>query len=73
MTEANKVHCKKCGEMKVRVEAGKFPGVPNKRYEDEHKNLWNGRTCPQCHLLKVKEGMKKLRFVRRLSAGAGEI
>lgn len=64
MVESDKVHCRKCGELKVRILDGKFPNSRDKRFRDESGNLWNGRTCPSCHKNKIHEGMKKLRFVR---------
>ncbi len=64
--ESNKRHCKICGQLRTRIEDGKFPNTKNKRYKDEEGKLWNGKTAPCCHGIKVKEGMKKLRFIRTL-------
>ena len=60
MTEENKRVCKKCGVLKLRILSGKFD-LYNKKWTDETGKLWNGSTCPQCHLEKTRENMKKLR------------
>lgn len=61
MAESNLSHCKLCGQLKVRTEAGKFPGSENKRFVDDNGDLWNGRKCPQCHKLNIRKGMNLLR------------
>ena len=52
--------------MRVRQEDGYFPNSKNKRYLDEEGKLWNGRVAPCCHGKKIKEGMKRLRWIKRL-------
>lgn len=67
LKESNFVHCKKCGELKERIHVGKYGNNnKDKKYEDKEGHPWNGLTCPACHKLKIKEGMKKLRFQRAL-------
>jgi hypothetical protein len=64
--ESNKLHCRVCGELKVRQEDGKYPNSKNKRYIDENGKLWVGKKCAQCVVLQSKENMRKLRFKRHL-------
>lgn len=63
MIEENKVHCKICKELKSRILAGKFDNV-NKKYTDETGKLWNGKSCPQCTVLKAREHMRLKRNVK---------
>lgn len=64
--EHSKIHCKVCGELKIRIERGKYPGSKNKRYVDEQDRAFNGKTCPDCHAKQAKENMRKHRFVQHL-------
>lgn len=66
MNESNLTHCKICGELRTRIEDGKFPNSKNKRYKDEEGKLWNGRVAPCCHGIKIKENMKRLRWQKKL-------
>lgn len=66
MLEANLCHCKKCGELKTRIEDGKYPNSKNKRYVDGSKKLWSGKVCPECQKNRTKENMKNMRFNRAL-------
>lgn len=52
--------CKKCNELKKRIQDGKFDGK-NKRWRDEEGSLWNGRVCGRCNLDRVKNLMKQKR------------
>lgn len=54
--------CKICGELKIRQHSGYFPGSKNKKYVDENGLLWNGKTCPQCVVVKARLTMRKNRF-----------
>ena len=60
MIEQNKRVCKICGATKDRILDGKFDKY-NKRWKDNTGLLWNGNTCPQCHVIKCKENMRKAR------------
>lgn len=43
------VKCIKCGEEKKRIFAYlSRDGRNNKKYHDEKRSVWNGRTCPDC-------------------------
>ncbi len=56
-------HCKVCGELKLRVRSGKYPNNKNPRFADNKGRLWNGATCPDCHVKKQKnlqKGRRKL-------------
>lgn len=68
-----KLHCKRCNELKTRnvkhiidhngiSVPDYYPGSKNKKYIDDNGKLWSGKSCPDCHRLRVKEGMKNLRF-----------
>lgn len=59
--EADKKQCKQCGQIKLRILAGRFPNLRNKKYEDEDGLLWNGHTCGRCHQEKMKLNMKSKR------------
>ena len=60
MNESNLRQCKKCGMLVERICVGKFDDR-NKKYTDKEGTLWNGSTCPKCHVIKSKENMRKKR------------
>lgn len=66
MIESNKTICKRCKELKIRIEDGKYPDSKNKRYKDETGKLWNGKVCSQCVVNLSKERMKSFRFNKKL-------
>lgn len=68
MEESNKTFCKKCKQLRTRIEDGFYPSSRNKRYKDEEGKLWNGRVAPCCHGKQVKENMRRLRDVKVLQA-----
>jgi hypothetical protein len=70
--ETNMRHCKKCGELRQRIDTGYFPDSRNKRYVDEHGKTWSGHTCPTCFKDKMKHGMKKMRFTRKIIGSVNE-
>lgn len=53
--------CRKCGEIKIRNQIGMYPNGRDKKYADEHGNLWSGRQCPECQKLKMRSHMKAKR------------
>jgi hypothetical protein len=57
MEEKNLSNCRKCGEIKLRVESGKYGASKNKRWRDECGNLWRGRICSVCHKEEMKDRM----------------
>lgn len=59
--ETNLTKCKKCGELKKRTQSGFF-NEKDKRWVDETGGLWNGKSCPTCTRIRVKEAMKKARI-----------
>ena len=59
--ESNVRICKKCNQLKNRIEAGKFPNGKDKKWADESGKLWNGSVCGGCTVIKAKETMKVLR------------
>lgn len=54
--------CKVCKQIKSRINSGTFDGV-NKKWVDEKGKQWSGRTCPDCHRIKTRENMQRLRKV----------
>lgn len=62
-TEANLVQCKVCQDLKVKIEAGKYPKGKTKKYVDEHNVQWNGKVCPECNRERVKKNMAVKRLV----------
>lgn len=59
--EINKRHCKFCGVLKDRIEAGKFPNGKDKKWRDESGKLWSGKVCGECNNNRSKETMRKSR------------
>lgn len=53
MNESNLRTCKICDEIKVRISDGKFPNNSTTRYKDDNGKQWMGRTCPDCHKIKI--------------------
>lgn len=47
--EKSIVMCRECGEMKERIQDGKYGVSKNKRWRDENGKLWRGKVCPACH------------------------
>jgi len=66
MIESNKRLCKRCGQLRTRTEAGRYPSSKNKRYVDEEGKLWNGKVAPCCHTPQIKSNMRQLRMERKL-------
>lgn len=61
--EKNSVVCKVCNQLKVKIEAGFYPGTKrNKKYVDESGKLWNGKKCPDCHKSIAKKVMQAYRL-----------
>lgn len=60
MQETDKKHCKKCNQMKTRIQDGTYDGK-NKKWRDEEGKLWNGRVCPTCQVAMTRENMQKMR------------
>jgi len=58
--ETRIITCKLCQAMKTAYLAGTFDGK-NKRWEDQDGKAWNGKTCPDCHVFKTKNAMRKKR------------
>lgn len=54
-------HCKKCGQEKIRKDAGYFGNGKDRRWVDENGKQWNGRCCPDCVRDKVKNYQKQKR------------
>ena len=53
--------CKVCQQSKMRIFDGLFPDGKNNIWIDESNRQWVGRTCPSCHLEKMKLHMKDKR------------
>lgn len=68
--EVNKRHCKKCGQLKDRIEAGKFPNGRDKKWRDESGKLWSGKICGLCNNTRTKEIMKKARDDRKANGNS---
>lgn len=60
--ESNQRKCKKCNEIKSRIEAGRFPNGKDKKWADENGKLWNGNVCGSCNVARAKEVMKVARL-----------
>lgn len=60
MTEINKTICKTCGQLKDRIEAGKF-NTKDRKWVDNEGKLWNGKVCGPCNSNRVKELMRNKR------------
>ncbi len=54
--------CKICGYLKLRVAAEAYPNGKDKKFVDENKRLWNGKVCPSCNGLRLKDVMQKKRL-----------
>lgn len=60
--EANLSKCSgPCGEIKPRIQNGKYPDGRNKKWVNEKGELWVGRRCPDCVKSSMKERMRKFR------------
>jgi hypothetical protein len=59
--EINKRLCKCCGQLRQRIEDGKYPNGKNKKWRDEDGKLWSGSVCGQCNNGRAKEVMRKAR------------
>lgn len=63
--EQNLRICKKCRQLKQRIEKGKFNETSkDKRFEDENGKLWNGSTCPSCNQERLKNKMQQVRSTK---------
>lgn len=54
LLEKNLRVCKECMTLKLRVVAGKFKNSKGNKYRDSEGKLWNGRTCPDCHKIRIR-------------------
>ena len=61
----SKIECNTCGKLVKRYFVGNFD-FRNKKYQDKHGRLFNGRCCPDCQAEKMKLHMR----VRRAISGA---
>lgn len=55
--EENEVICKVCGELRKKIEDGKYPKGKTKKYVDQFGVQWNGKVCPQCNRDRAKKTM----------------
>ena len=62
-TEASLVQCKVCQDLKVKIEAGKYPKGKTKKYVDQNNIQWNGKVCPECNRSRVKKNMSVKRLI----------
>lgn len=60
--EENEVICKVCGQLKKKIEAGKYPKGKTKKYVNEQGKLWNGKMCPDCNVARAKKTMQAVRM-----------
>jgi len=65
MNEMRKIQCKTCKIIKEAILDDKYPDNINKRWRDVKGNLFNGRVCPECHRVKMKEHIKKIRLAEK--------
>lgn len=60
--EGNITNCKICLKPSMKISLGKYhANSKDKRYCDELGRNWNGRRCPDCETIRVREAMKKTR------------
>ena len=59
--ESNLSKCRCCGEIKPRIQDGKYFDNKNKRWRDDKGQLWSGRRCGDCQKLEMKKRMQKKR------------
>lgn len=59
--ESNLSKCSNCGEIKERIQAGKYPDGRNKKWVNKDGELWVGRRCADCVKNNMKERMRKTR------------
>lgn len=59
--------CKHCNEIKTYILVGKFDDR-NKKYTDETGSYWNGRVCPPCNKVRVRDNMRKKREADKQAA-----
>lgn len=64
--EANRTACKVCVQVKMKIHNENFANG-DKKYVDENGELWNGRTCPQCHRQKQMLNQRKKRGFKNQS------
>lgn len=50
--------CKICNQTKKRYNTGKRPQSKETRFVSENGKEWNGNSCDECHLSKVKQTKK---------------
>ncbi len=54
MIESNQTTCKKCNQIKYRIQKGYFKNGRDKRWVDDNDRQWVGHTCPDCNNQRVK-------------------
>lgn len=59
MEEVNLTKCKKCAEIKHRIQMGKFKNGRDKKWVDESGRQWVGHTCPSCNADRVKKAYQQ--------------
>lgn len=57
---ANSEHvlCKSCQHLKIRIKAGYYPNGKDGKFVDPDMREWNGRVCPDCHVVSLKVKQK---------------
>jgi uncharacterized protein with PIN domain len=58
----NRRKCKNCNSIVTRISNGKFD-ERQKKFTDENGVLWNGKICPKCNQIRLKQHMKGVRKV----------
>lgn len=71
MSEQNYKQCKVCKELKLRIQEGTFGDGQSKRWLGDDGKLWNGRTCPQCVVIKSRENMAIKRAYNKVVSNYG--
>ena len=61
MIEANKVKCRSCEKLVVKIKAEKMKDGKRYTYRDDRGELWNGRQCPDCNQERINSFMRKKR------------
>ena len=56
--ESNLKKCKVCLQLKICIEAGKYPNGKIKVYVDESGKKWNGKVCSSCNRDRMKNVMR---------------
>lgn len=61
MAEKKFKPCKICEEVKEAVASGFYGDGKTRKWTNEFGQLWNGRVCPECNVIRAKIIMREFR------------